>query len=503
MSRVQGSLKLSSNIELRAGAPLDARAIVPLKTDLTAAASFEYSYVGMSVVVQEEGKMYVLRAKPTTEATNWVAIGSEGALDDYYTKEQIDAMIASVYKPAGSATLATLPDLTEDPLTTLGNVYNMSEAFTTTADFAEGAGKDYPVGTNVVVVDLGDASEHNYKYDVMSGFVDLSGYQYKFQMDVMPTAFEDLEGTIYQYVGATSADYINGYFYQCIEDPETPDTFIWVQKNLQEAGSNGELSDALTATKSVGGIDAGDTYIAGTPFETLWRDLLAPTLYPSLTGPSASAAVAGSRLLEAGDEVTDTLTVTFDRGSISPAYGTSGYRAGAATEYSLNGGTAQANNEFTISVDAEHTSFVATVAYAAGEQPKDSSGADYDSPLPAGSVLAPAVNYEFVDALWANIASISEIAKQALVSKTAKVKEFTFPAATIANPEVFDVPASWTVTAVEVFNTLSNTWETCASEFTITDVTHDNAAGTSVNYKRYTCNLGYAMDSRKIRFKWS
>ena len=63
--------------------------------------------------------------------------------------------------------------------------------------------------------------------------------------------------------------------------------------------------------------------------------------------------------------------------------------------------------------------------------------------------------------------------------------------------------ASWTVTAVEVFNTLSNTWETCASEFTITDVTHDNAAGTSVDYKRYTCNLGYAMATRQIRIKWS
>lgn len=54
----------------------------------------------------------------------------------------------------------------------LGNVYNVTDAFTTTANFVEGAGNKYPKGTNVVVVKVGDA----YKYDVLAGFVDLSGY---------------------------------------------------------------------------------------------------------------------------------------------------------------------------------------------------------------------------------------------------------------------------------------------------------------------------------------
>ena len=54
----------------------------------------------------------------------------------------------------------------------LGNVYNVTDAFTTTNNFVEGAGNKYPKGTNVVVVKVGDA----YKYDVLAGFVDLSGY---------------------------------------------------------------------------------------------------------------------------------------------------------------------------------------------------------------------------------------------------------------------------------------------------------------------------------------
>lgn len=86
-----------------------------------------------------------------------------------YTKDEINAKISSVYKPAGAVAFAELPSLSES---ILGNVYNVTDAFTTTANFVEGAGNKYPKGTNVVVVKVGDA----YKYDVLAGFVDLSGY---------------------------------------------------------------------------------------------------------------------------------------------------------------------------------------------------------------------------------------------------------------------------------------------------------------------------------------
>ena len=85
-------------------------------------------------------------------------------------EDKIDAKISSAYKVGGSATMATLPALTAAKL---GVVVNMSEGFTTTADFLEGAGKTYPAGTNIVVASAG---ENAYKYDVLSGFVDLSGY---------------------------------------------------------------------------------------------------------------------------------------------------------------------------------------------------------------------------------------------------------------------------------------------------------------------------------------
>ena len=65
---------------------------------------------------------------------------------------------------------AALPTLTA---AIEGNVYNISDEFTTTEDFVEAAGTKYPAGTNIVCIKVGEA----YKWDVLAGFVDLSAYE--------------------------------------------------------------------------------------------------------------------------------------------------------------------------------------------------------------------------------------------------------------------------------------------------------------------------------------
>ena len=79
----------------------------------------------------------------------------------------INAKIASVYKPGPSVAFENLPALTA---ANEGFVYNITNAFTTTADFVEGAGKALPAGTNIQVVDA-DATGENptYKFDVFAG----------------------------------------------------------------------------------------------------------------------------------------------------------------------------------------------------------------------------------------------------------------------------------------------------------------------------------------------
>lgn len=84
--------------------------------------------------------------------------------------------VSAAYKPKGNATLATLPSLTAEHLNW---VYNMTEDFTTTSDFAEGAGKSVKAGNEVGIIDVSTTSTPNYKYTVLGGFIDTSGFQNK------------------------------------------------------------------------------------------------------------------------------------------------------------------------------------------------------------------------------------------------------------------------------------------------------------------------------------
>lgn len=84
-------------------------------------------------------------------------------------KTYVDGKISSTYKPGGSIAFADLPALTA---ANSGMVYNLTDNFTTTASFVEGAGNNYPAGTNVAIV----YTTGGYKYDVLAGFVDLSDY---------------------------------------------------------------------------------------------------------------------------------------------------------------------------------------------------------------------------------------------------------------------------------------------------------------------------------------
>ena len=269
-------------------------------------------------------------------------------------------------------------------------------------------------------------------------------------------------------------------------------------------GGSAELKSALTASITVGGVSAGKSYGAGTELETILRDMLAPSLNPTLTNPSATMTGSGAKLLECGVTASATMTISFNRGSINPAYGTSGYRSGEATGYKLNGGASQSGNTFNVTVSESNNTFTGTVDYAAGEQPKNSKGDNYGTPLPAGFVNTSAVTYEFVNAFYATTVNIDTMTKQPLVSKSAKQYTFNMKAVTqtSAKPMMFDIPNDYNITAVQGFNAMTGQWQNI-SDFRTEATTHEDAAGNTVNYTRYIDDRGYGAAGREIKVIWS
>ncbi len=94
------------------------------------------------------------------------------------------AAIPSAIVPKGSKAFAGLAPATDLVAGCLGWMWNITDAFTTTADFAEGAGHSIPAGANVYVANTGTAAEPVYKYDIFQGMYDLSGYALKSEMAI-------------------------------------------------------------------------------------------------------------------------------------------------------------------------------------------------------------------------------------------------------------------------------------------------------------------------------
>ena len=110
-----------------------------------------------------------------TTATTDMATQTWVTSQNYATTSNVNTLISqavsTVYTPKGSlADISTLGTLSTSGK--VGDVYNISSEFTTTADFVEGVGKVYPAGTNIVLVEVEEVK----KWDVLAGSVDLSAY---------------------------------------------------------------------------------------------------------------------------------------------------------------------------------------------------------------------------------------------------------------------------------------------------------------------------------------
>ena len=139
------------------------------------------------------------------ETSSLVTVGQlQAAMNK--TKTVFDGKISMVFKPKGTVTFSELTQNSNEKLiaTNLGNVYNISDAFTTTAAFIEGAGKLHTAGSNVAII---EATAATYKLTedstAASGktyFVDNSGTP----VFPVPDVGDDISSAGYYEVDATA-----------------------------------------------------------------------------------------------------------------------------------------------------------------------------------------------------------------------------------------------------------------------------------------------------------
>lgn len=107
--------------------------------------------------------------------TTSVTSGSTDLVTSGAVKSAIDASVSSAYHASGSKDVdELLPSLLVAG--NLGNVYDMNDGGETTEYFVEGAGLPIRAGDNVGIVNVGTDADPVYKFDLLSGFVDLSDY---------------------------------------------------------------------------------------------------------------------------------------------------------------------------------------------------------------------------------------------------------------------------------------------------------------------------------------
>lgn len=159
--------------------PVDTRdavhkAYVDAKVNAKANSADVYKKTETYSKAEIDGKGFLVDSDIAGKADKANTLAGYGITDAYtktdvYNKAEVDGKLSSVYKPAGEIAFAELPT---PNASNLGNVYSIKEAFTTDDRFITSAPTPYPIGTNVVVILV----QGKYYFDILAGFVDLSGY---------------------------------------------------------------------------------------------------------------------------------------------------------------------------------------------------------------------------------------------------------------------------------------------------------------------------------------
>lgn len=121
------------------------------------------------------------------------------------------------------------------------------------------------------------------------------------QVTVLPTADVAYEGKIYQYIGETTdvePFYVKGHFYECVEDADVADTYKWVELSTTSLSAN--LTEEITANVEVGGVAVGDVLSTDMDLTAIFKKMLVKYFPPAIT----LASTPTNKVVKKGETLT-------------------------------------------------------------------------------------------------------------------------------------------------------------------------------------------------------
>lgn len=258
------------------------------------------------------------------------------------------------------------------------------------------------------------------------------------------------------------------------------------------------LADDIATVNALGGIPAGTTVaqLKNKTFSQLFDELIFPTVNPTFEAPTAFLSLKSTStpiIQEVGTTgasvpVAASFNTGYNPGAIKIAGVKKQNRGGdlKSNESFIYINNAPASKEFPTEIPEGSIIYKYRAAYAQGPQPLDSKGNNYQTPLPAGTVDSAAITINGVYPYFTNKDNNEAFAKLALTtSNTLSAVKFK---AEGPNKHTFKLPVKYTLTKVELLNTLSGKYENYGTDKFTKTIENIKVQGKQVEYVVYTRN---------------
>ena len=302
----------------------------------------------------------------------------------------------------------------------------------------------------------------------------------------------------------------NGYEYD-------EETFYsqWLT-SLNGGSSGGVFTNPTPTDITVGGL-VENSIIQGDTWQEIISKIVYQEKFPTIVDPSFDVIVPQGNIFEINDYSKLYFYLRYNFGSITPAYGTNGFRSGSVVKYMMGNTNIpySSNNQLywynpdeviPVVYEPYTLNLLFSVVRMVGPQPLSNKGNPYLSPYPAGNFQKSVVIY-FVLPWYATVESLTEYYKLPLDILSKEYFETNMIGENILGDKqvaLFSIYHN-TITGIKQYNTLSGVWEwingtkeLSLSTFDISSTTME-INGNTFSYIMYKHN-GPTIGNRKLRF---